>query len=120
MIEPIDVQAEFARWSATGLPRDTMREALDHLIGVAREALAEERRLAASLRRELAYSLCWPDAVGEQTLVSRAYSLMGPTRFPTPGDPEPVRASLVACEEQAAALAALIEQATALQALIAE
>lgn len=115
MPQRFDAQAEADRWAATGLPGTTLLEALAHLVASAREACREERLLVDALRRELAYSLCWPQEIGGDTLVSRAYTLMGPLRFPIPGDPEPLRQSLEAHEEHLGALEELVRQTEALR-----
>jgi len=116
--EPIDVQAELARWRRTGLPVETLAAAADHMEATTTQAFEEERELVEALRRELAYSLCWPEELGDQSLVSRAYMLMGQVRFPTPGDPEPVRQTLEAHEERLGALSELLAQVRELRKLL--
>ncbi|MBN1425430.1 hypothetical protein JXA88_12825 [Candidatus Fermentibacteria bacterium] len=120
MLESFDVQAEADRWMATGLSGEALDAALAYLVASATEACQEERRLVEALRRELAYSLTWPQEIGGQTLVSRAYTHMGPLRFPIPGDPEPLRQSLEAHEERLKALDALIRHAEKLRQRLEE
>ena len=118
MTEPIDVQAELARWRGTGLPRDSLVAAADYLVATGTQAFEEERELVEALRRELVYSLCWPEKPGDQSVVSSAYMLMGPARFPTPGDPEPVREALDAHEALLSALSTLLNQVKELRGLL--
>ncbi len=115
-----DVDEEASRWLNAGLPHEMLVAAADHLLRAAIEARDEEERLVTALRRELVYSLCWPEEVGQESLVSRAYLLMGQSRFPTPGDPEPVRQSLHAHEERLQALRDLVEDVQALKGRIME
>lgn len=117
-MDPVDIEEELRRWRASGLPLETQRSALTGLRQQLERVCEEQSVLVDTLTRELVYSLCWPQEIGEDTLVSKAYRLLGPTVFPVPDDPDPIRLSLEIQEERLQHLNELISEIDALLALI--
>lgn len=117
-MDPVDIEEELRRWRASGLPLETQRSALTGLRQQLERVCEEQIHLVDTLTRELVYSLCWPQKIGEDTLVSKAYRLLGPTVFPIPDDPDPIRLSLEIQEERLQHLNELSSEIDALLALI--
>jgi hypothetical protein len=117
-VDPVDIEEELHRWRASGLPPETQKSALRSLRRKLEHACEEQKNLIDTLTRELVYSLCWPQEIGEDTLVSRAYRLLGPTVFPIPDDPDPIRLSLEIQEDRLQHLNGLLSEIDALVALI--
>ena len=99
-MEAIDLEEEMTLWKSTELSFEIKRMALVSLEETAKSARDEQKQLVDALRRELAYSLCWPRHIGKDTLVSKAYRLLGPNLFPIPDDPEPLHLALGVHEEK--------------------
>ena len=117
-MDPVHIEEELRRWRASGMPPETQRSALASLRQVLEQACGEQMRVVDALTRELVYSLCWPQELGEDTLISRAYRLLGPAVFPIPDDPDPIRLSLDVQQERLRDLNALVSEVDALIALI--
>jgi hypothetical protein len=117
-VDPFGIEEELQRWRASGLPLQTQRSALASLRRQLEHACEEQKRVVDTLTTELVYSLCWPQEIGEDTLVSRAYRLLGPAVFPIPDDPDPVRLSLQVQEERLQQLNTLMNEVDALLAAI--
>jgi hypothetical protein len=115
-VDLIDIDNELNRWRSTGLPTGTQRSALVNLREKVEYAREEQKEAVDALTQELAYSLCWPEGIGEDTLVSKAYRLLGPVAFPIPDDPDPIRLSLKAQQERLQSLNELISEIDALLA----
>jgi hypothetical protein len=117
-VDPVDIEEELHRWHTSGMPVETQRAALSSLRQLLEEAYREQRHVVDTLTRELVYSLCWPQEIGEDTLVSKAYRILGPAVFPIPDDPDPIRLSLEVQEERLRNLNTLMSEVDALLALI--
>ncbi len=117
-MDPTDLQAELKLWRSTELSHETRTMALLDLQNKVKNALSQQKELVDALKKELTYSLCWPEEIGSSTLVSKVYMLLGPADFPIPDDPEPIRLSLEVNEEKLSSLKTVLKDIQTLLSLL--